>query len=321
MYNRTIIAAADGSGDHTSVAQAVAAAAPGDRVFIKPGIYRERVEIFTPGITIEGESAENTVISAAYSAKMKDESGEKLGTFRSYTMLVNTDDITCRRLTIENTSGFGGEVGQGVAVYAEGNRLMFEDCRILGHQDTLFTGPLPFREIEKGGFRGPTEFAPRVAGDQLYRRCYIEGEVDFIFGSARAVFDECELFSLNCGKEINGYVTAASTYSGEEYGYIFRSCRFTSDCPKGSVYLGRPWRDHAQTVLLDCELGEHIRAEAFHDWNKAEARKTVIYALYNCRGASYSPEQAAPFVRILTEQQAQRYYEYASSVLGLVSPV
>lgn len=243
MYNRTIIAAADGSGDHTSVAQAVAAAAPGDRVFIKPGIYRERVEILTPGITIEGESAENTVISAAYSAKMKDESGEKLGTFRSYTILVNTDDITCRRLTIENTSGFGSEVGQGVAVYAEGNRIMFEDCRILGHQDTLFTGPLPFREIEKGGFRGPTE------------------------------------------------------------------------------YLGRPWRDHAQTVLLDCELGEHIRAEAFHDWNKAEARETVFYALYNCRGAGYSPEQAAPFVRILTEQQAQRYYEYASSVWGLVSSV
>ena len=114
-------------------------------------------------------------------------------------MLANADRFTCRNMTIANSAGFGRDVGQ--AVYAEGDRILFENCRILGHQDTLFTGPLPFKEIEKGGFRGPTEFSPRIAGRQLYRRCYIEGEVDFIFGSAHAAFDECELFSLNCGNK------------------------------------------------------------------------------------------------------------------------
>ncbi len=300
-----MIVAKDGSGDFVSISEALSSAEPREKITVLPGIYNERVEILKPGITIEGQSAENTILTSAYYARMKTEDGEKLGTFRTYTMLANADRFTCRNMTIANTAGFGSKVGQAVAVYAEGDGILFEDCRILGHQDTLFTGPLPFKEIEKGGFRGPTEFAPRIPGRQLYRRCYIEGEVDFIFGSACAVFDECELFSLNCGREVNGYVTAASTYKGEKYGYIFRNCRFTSDCPSGTVYLGRPWRNHAQTVLLNCELGAHINPAAFHDWDKAEARGTVNYGLYGCYGDGFRRDCLAPFVKILSDDEAR----------------
>lgn len=238
------------------------------------------------------------------SSEKSDINGEKLGTFRTCTMLANADRFTCRNMTIANSAGFGRDVGQ--AVYAEGDRILFENCRILGHQDTLFTGPLPFKEIEKGGFRGPTEFSPRIAGRQLYRRCYIEGEVDFIFGSAHAAFDECELFSLNCGNEINGYVTAASTYNGDKCGYIFKNCRFTSDCPPKTVYIGRPWRNYAQTVLLNCELGAHINPSAFHDWGKTEAHETVLYGLHGCCGEGFCPNKLAPFAAILTDEEAAR---------------
>lgn len=233
---------------------------------------------------------------------------------KSHTMLVNSDRFTCRNMTIANSSGFGSAVGQAVAVYAEGDGILFENCRILGHQDTLFTGPLPIKEIEKGGFRGPTEFSPRAAGRQLYRRCYIEGEVDFIFGSAHAAFEECELFSLNCGNEINGYVTAASTYQGDEYGYIFRNCRFTSDCPSGTVFLGRPWRNYAKTVLLGCELGAHINPLAFHDWGKTEAHNTVIYGMYDCYGEGFHPNELAPFVKLLTDEEAKRQLLYFNEI-------
>lgn len=217
-------------------------------------------------------------------------------------------------MTIANSSGFGSEVGQAVAVYAEGDVILFENCRILGHQDTLFTGPLPFKEIEKGGFRGPTEFSPRIPGRQLYRRCYIEGEVDFIFGSAHGAFESCELFSLNCGKEINGYVTAASTYKDEKYGYIFKDCRFTSDCPRGTVYIGRPWRNYAKTVLLNCELGGHINPSAFHDWGKSEARETVFYGMYGCYGEGARPEELAPFAVLLTEEEANLQLSYFDEI-------
>lgn len=311
-----MIVAKDGSGDFTSISGAVSAAVPGDKIFVKPGIYNESVEILVPDIVIEGDSPENTILVSAYYARMKDESGEKLGTFRTYTMLANTDRFTCRNMTIANNSGFGSEVGQAVAVYAEGDGILFENCRILGHQDTLFTGPLPFKEIEKGGFRGPTEFSPRIPGRQLYRRCYIEGEVDFIFGSARVAFDECELFSLNCGKDVNGYVTAASTYNGEKCGYIFKNCRFTSDCPPGTVFIGRPWRNYAKTILLNCELGAHINPAAFHDWGKTEAHETVFYGMYGCYGEGFHPNELAPFVTLLTGDEANRQISFFDEIVA-----
>ncbi len=297
----------DGSGDFTSVQEAVNAAAERDIIFIKNGVYRERVEITKPFLTIEGESAENTVIESSLGAYEILGDGLKRGTFRTYTMLVNADNFICRNITAANRAGFGKDVGQAIAVYAEGDMISFFGCRILGRQDTLFTGPLPHKEIEKGGFRGPTEFSPRRTGRQLYRDCYIEGDVDFIFGSAAAYFDGCELFSLDRGEEINGYVTAASTFRGEKYGYVFRDCKFTGNCPEGTVYLGRPWRNYARTVLLDCDIGAHINPAAFHDWNKTEARDTVFYALHSCRGEGFSPEKLAPFVKILSDAEAEEY--------------
>lgn len=86
--------------------------------------------------------------------------GIKRGTFRSYTFFVHAADVTLRNLTIENTAGDSKTHGQAIALYAECDRFVAEYCRILGHQDTLFTGPLPPEEYEPGGFRGPTESAP-----------------------------------------------------------------------------------------------------------------------------------------------------------------
>ena len=297
----------NGSGDFTSVNEAVRSAAANERIFVKKGLYHERVEVTSPGISIVGEDAENTVIEYGLYGFMKTDEGVKLGTFRSYTMLVNTDDFFCKNITVRNSAGFGKDIGQ--AVYAEGDMIRFEGCRFLGRQDTLFTGPLPLREKEKGGFRGPTEFAERKQGRQFYLNCYIEGDVDFIFGSAAAYFENCEIRSLDRGEEINGYVTASSAYESSETGYIFRNCRFTGDCPAASVYLGRPWRNYAKTVLVNCEIGAHIRPEMFHDWNKEEARGTVFYALCGCFGEGYSPDSAAPFVKILPESEAEKYTE------------
>lgn len=303
-------------GEFKTIQQAVDAAKSGDVIFIKNGVYKERVEITKPNITIIGESAENTVLDFNYYARMIMPDGIKRGTFRSYTMLINTDNFTCKNMTIKNSAGFGSEVGQAIAVYAEGNNIFFENCRIIGHQDTLFTGPLPEQEYEKGGFRGPTEFAPRVQGKQLYKNCFISGEVDFIFGSAEAYFDGCEIFSYNCNKEINGYVTAASTYEGKETGYVLYNCRLTSDCPDNSVYLGRPWRDYAKTVYINCDFGAHIRDEGFHDWNKENARENAFYAVYNCtkNGRAFTP--TAPFVKTVSEEYAKKLLEQMNKLYG-----
>lgn len=280
---------------------------------IAPGFYHEKIILDKPYVTLAGmgQSPVQTVISYDDFAYDLMADGSRRGTFRSYTLFVHASDITLRNLTIENASGDSATHGQAIALYAECDRFIVDSCRLLGHQDTLFTGPLPPKEIEPNGFVGPTQFAPRVNGRQYYRSCYICGDIDFIFGSATAYFKHCTLESLRrsvpAEHDANvpeGYVTAASTPEGQKYGYVFSNCSFTSeDCPPASVYLGRPWRDFAKTVLIDCSLGAHIHPAGFHDWNKTHAHETVFYAEHTLTPSTCR----AVFVHTLSDAEANNY--------------
>lgn len=298
-------------------------------IFIAPGVYHEKITINKPFVTLEGigEKSEDTVLTFDDYAFYMMEDGMKRGTFRSYSVFIDAHDVTLKNLTIENASGDSLTHGQAIALYADGDRLTIDSCRLLGHQDTLFTGPLPPKEIEKNGFIGPKQFAPRINGRQYYRNCYICGDIDFIFGSATAFFEDCIIESLrhfpkeaeeengdsqkeDSGQEkIQGYVTAASTPEGQDYGYVFLNCRFISEeCPPDTVYLGRPWREYAKTVFIHCSFGGHIHPELFHDWNKKNAHETVLYGVYRCeKNLSEMFPERAEFVQILGKEQADYF--------------
>lgn len=310
--------------DFTTIAEAIKSVPVDNKVkvtiFIRKGIYREKLIIDRPLISLEGEAVEETIITYDDYANMIMEDGSKRGTFRTQTVFINTHDITAKNITFKNASGFGNKVGQALALYVDGDRIFFDNCHFLGSQDTLFTAPLPPTPNQVGGFTGPKEFAPRINGRHYYHNCYIRGDVDFIFGSATAYFDHCEIFSqknddlppAKDGEEqkVYGYVTAASTAKDQEYGYVFNHCKLTSDCPKKSVFLGRPWRNYAKTVFMNCELGEHIRDDGWDDWNKPEAHETIVYAEYNNTGAGAEGlynNLRAPYAKQLTEKEALHY--------------
>lgn len=274
---------------------------------IAPGIYRERLEIQQPNIFFQGTDSTKTILTYDACAKSILPDGEKRGTFRTPTLFINADDFHASNMSFENCAGKGADVGQALALYVDGDRIVFEGCRIIGHQDTLFTAPLPQVPFEKNGFRGPKENAPRVNGRHYYKDCYISGDVDFIFGSATAFFENCEIFSRELNQEINGYITAASTPQGQAYGYVFSHCHFTGNCKAGSVYLGRPWRDYAKTVILYSELGSHIHPAGFHDWNKQHTHETVFYAEYQNYGPGADLSGRGSFVRQLTDVEATEY--------------
>lgn len=304
-----ITVAKDNSGDFNSIQQAVDSIPAGtpETIYIKKGIYKERVEVRKNNISFVGESTDDTIIAESYYARMIMPDGSKRGTFRSYTFFVYADNFTASNLTFENAAGFGDEFGQAIAVYAEGDNITFRNCKILGHQDTLFTGPLPMKEKQPGGFTGPTIDGIRRVVHQLYEDCYIAGEIDFIFGSATAYFKNCTLFALNRNQEINAFYTAPSTYEGQAFGYVFESCTFTGNCPPKSVALSRPWRIHAKTVLLNCSYSDQIIDEGFTDWNKPESHETVYYAEYNGHGEGFKPEKRAAYVHQLNESEAALY--------------
>lgn len=289
-------------------------------IFVRKGEYKEKLIIDRPFICLEGEDLESTIISYDDYALMMMEDGVKRGTFRTPTVFINTHDFTAKNITFKNTSGLGKKVGQALALYVDGDRIIFDHCNLVASQDTLFVAPLPPAPKEPGGFTGPKEFAPRINGRHYYHNCYIRGDVDFIFGSGTAFFDQCELFSqktddLPAAKEGEeqknyGYVTAASTAKDQAYGFVFNQCRLTSDCPPKSVYLGRPWRNYAQTVFINCELGAHIRDEGWFDWNKPDAHATMLYAEYNSTGegaAAIARGKRAPYSKQLDADNAALY--------------
>lgn len=275
------------------------------------GEYREKTTLRRANTLLEGEGADCTRIVWGDAANDLLPDGEKRGTFRTATLFVDAANVTLRGLTVENDAAPRERAGQAVALYADSDGFLCEDCRLLGSQDTIFTAPLPPKEILKNGFAGPKQFAPRTAQRQTYRRCRIVGDVDYIFGGAAAWFEDCDIVMADGRSDKSqpfvGYSTAASTPEGQCFGYVFLNCRFLGeDCPAASAYLGRPWRDYAKTVLLHCYIGEHIAPALFDDWGKPHAREVCLYALHGC----YGPGANAPgdsFVRHLTDEEAAAY--------------
>lgn len=288
-------------------------------IHLAPGVYRERVSLERSHVILKGEGdhPSDTVITADARAVEILPDGEKRGTFRTQTFFLHASDVKLSNLTIENSAGPGKEAGQCIALYADGDRLKFDRVRLIGQQDTLFTGPLPEKEKIPGGFRGPLEYAPRINGRQYYHDCEIEGNVDFIFGSATAYFENCLIRCvLPCRKgeeeeflkeyEKNprplGYITAASTPEGQEYGYVFQNCRITGDERVRGFYLGRPWREYAKVVFLNCEMGPQIEEAGWDDWQTSGIEKTAFFAEYQNRGEGASLKRAS-FSRQLKEDE------------------
>ena len=295
------VVARDGSGDHRDIASALAAVkAEGQAViYIKKGLYNEKLVIDKPGIIFVGEDRDETILRYCDGANMPDETGEPMGTFKTASVRVTPAGagFEAYNLTFENGAGLGSVVGQAVALYLDCDRAVIDHCRILAKQDTLLTGPI-FSDIERDPF---------ILNRQIFRDCYIEGDVDFIFGGAVAVFDRCTVFALKRPKELSCYLTAACTSPELKYGYVFRDCRLTGTADEDTVYLGRPWRGYAATVFINCELDRCIKREGFSRWNDTDRHKTARYAQYGSSGPGYDEDSVADWTRILTSDEADQY--------------
>jgi pectinesterase len=295
---RTIQAAIDSVSDNNS-----------DRIeiYIKNGVYREKLNVNKPFVYLIGESAEETIISYDDHALKLFPSGEQYGTFNSYSSIITGDDFTAENITFENSAGDGRVVGQALATYIDADRVSFKNCKFLGCQDTIFTAPLPPKPKKGNSFGGPRDNDEKRMVRQYFEDCYISGDVDFIFGSATAVFNRCEIYSNDRHEENNGYITAASTPEGAKYGYVFIDCKLTSDAAPQTVYLGRPWRDFAKTVFINTYMGAHIKNEGWHNWNRIEAENTTFYAEYNSFGPGGDMDARVEWSKRLTEEEVNEY--------------
>lgn len=250
-------------------------------IFVKNGTYKEKLIIpsWLTNIEICGEDKDNTIITYDDHANVFiPGTDRKMGTFRTYTVRVDGNDITFKNITIENNAA---RLGQAVALHTQGDRLRFLNCRILGNQDTIYTGGINTR--------------------LYFKDCHIEGTTDFIFGPSTAWFENCTILS-----RIDSYITAASTPQDVEYGYVFNNCRLLAAEGVDKVYLGRPWRPYAHTLFMNCEMGRQIRTEGWYNWGNADNEKTARYEEYNNRGEGASPKTRVSWSRQLTKKEAAK---------------
>lgn len=257
------------NGDFSTITEAIMAVPYSEEavISIAAGTYREKLFSDKKNISFIGEGPGKTIIECGDGAFDEMADGSKRGTFRTYTAFFGGERCVVRNMTIRNTAGDGRIAGQALAVYADALECCFENVDLEGCQDTLFMAPLPVAERQKNGFMGPRVLTERVLTRQYYKNCRISGDVDFVFGGADAVFDDCDITCNNRNEAINGYITAPCGLSGN-VGMIFRNCRIkgAEGCAENSVFLGRPWRDEARAVFLNCTMDKTVAPERFSGW-------------------------------------------------------
>jgi pectin methylesterase-like acyl-CoA thioesterase len=284
--------AADGSADFKTVGEALASGAIDIR--IKPGTYRELLVIERPRVHLRGmgERPQDVVLTYDLSA------GTAGGTTKSASITVSGDDFRAESLTIENnfsrTRPLEHEGSQAVALKVMSDRAVFRNVRFLGYQDTLYANSK----------RCDTDKGPCVPARQYFVDCYIEGNVDFIFGDALAYFENCEIHALANSTIM---LTAQSRhYAEERSGYVFDHCRLTAEPGAKRVYLGRPWRAYSTVVYLDTWMGPEIEPAGWHEWEHDgnPSLPTSFYAEYRSTGPGansarrqLTADEAAKFTR------------------------
>jgi pectin methylesterase-like acyl-CoA thioesterase len=227
--------------------------------------------------------------------------GANGGTLHSATVNVTADNFFAENITFENdfntTHPQLPAGSQALALLVTGDRAIFHNVRLLGNQDTVYAGS---RNCTPDG-------QPCIPARQYFSDCYIAGNVDFIFGDGKAVFDHCEIHNT---PHSEGFVTAQGKhYPDEDSGFVFNQCKLTADQGLTNVYLGRPWRPYATVVYLNTEMGNHIVPAGWREWhpNETHSIETAFYAEFNSNGPGAPVGQRDPHTHLLTPEQARQY--------------
>ncbi|KAM3367559.1 hypothetical protein ACQJBY_016253 [Aegilops geniculata] len=241
-------------------------------ITVAAGIYKENVVVpfEKTNILLVGEGMGATVITASRNVGI-----QGLGTYDTATVAAVGDGFRARDITLENTAGAGAH--QAVAFRSDSDRSVLENVEFRGHQDTLYAHTMR----------------------QLYRRCHITGTVDFVFGNAAAMFEECVIETVpraeGSGKSARNVVAANGRIDpGQTTGFVFQNCTvdgskdfaalFQAKPQSYRLYLGRPWKEYARTLFVSCYLGKVVRPEGWLAWRGDFALKTLYYGEFDSRG-------------------------------------
>jgi len=263
----------------------------GGDITVKPGTYREVVTIRKPHVHLHGEDPDPVKTTIVFNNGASNSGG----TFNTSTVFVEADNVAIDNLSVVNDLGSGK--GQGVALHVVGDRGAFRNLRISGAQDTLFAASRYCY-----GDYGPCETARQYFAD-----CFIEGNVDFIFGDSKAVFERCELHGVPTGSVM--YTAQSRHTADQDSGYIFDHCRLTGAPRNGTISLGRSWRPYATVVFLNTQIDAPVTPEGWTEWLRfgVPTLPTAYYAEYNSTGPGANPQAREKYSHQLSEFEAGKW--------------
>ncbi|KAJ3687393.1 hypothetical protein LUZ61_016557 [Rhynchospora tenuis] len=284
--------AQDGSGDYKTISEAIDAIPSGHTgryvIYVKEGVYDETVLVprEKENVMMYGDGMDKTIVtgSPADSAHV---------TKLQAVFAVDGQNFIAKDMGFRNTAGAIG--WPAVAVRTGAEYITFYKCKIDGYQDTLYT----------------------LSGRQFFRDCTVSGTIDFIFGNAAVVFQNCKIVVNTPQSGAQNVITAnGRTDPNMKTGIVFHNCQIIAaeDFKAKSIatanYLGRPWKDYSRTIIMESTIGELIQPEGWMPWLNSKSRQsTVCYAEYGNKGPGATPEQRVkwPGFHILSKSDAAEY--------------
>ncbi|PON47276.1 Pectinesterase inhibitor domain containing protein [Parasponia andersonii] len=294
-----VVVAQDGSGDYKTIKEAVTAAASrgGNGRFVihvKSGTYKENVEIKAKNVMLVGDGIGKTIVTGSKSV------GGGSTTFNSATVAVVGDGFIARDITFRNTAGPSNH--QAVALRSGSDLSVFYRCSFEGYQDTLY-----------------------VHSDrQFYKECDIYGTVDFIFGNAAVVFQNCNIYARNPPNKTNTITAQGRIDPNQNTGISIHNCQVTAASDLKSAqssvktYLGRPWKEYSRTVFMKTYLDSLINPAGWLEWSGNFALKTLYYGEYANTGPGSSTTNRVKWAgyRVITSSSEASKFTVGNFIAG-----
>ncbi|KAJ6384573.1 hypothetical protein OIU78_027807 [Salix suchowensis] len=264
-----IVVAKDGSGDFTTITEALNHV-PIKRkkafvLHIKEGVYQEYLEIRMDNLVVIGDGREKTRITGNKNFV------DGINTFRTSTVAVLGDNFVAKNIGFENNAG--AIKHQAVALRVSADYAVFYNCSMDGHQDTLYTH----------------------AKRQFYRDCSISGTIDFVFGDASVVFQNCKFLVRKPLENQQCIVTAQGRKMRRQpSAIVIQNSTFTAHpdlFPERKIfksYLGRPWKEYSRTIIMESFIDDLIQPDGWLPWLGTFGLKTCWYTEFNNYGPGSS---------------------------------
>ncbi|XVF88966.1 hypothetical protein PTKIN_Ptkin19aG0093800 [Pterospermum kingtungense] len=287
-----VTVAKDGSGQFKTISEALAAMPKKYEgryvIFVKAGIYEETVQVAKKmvNLTIYGDGSQKTIVTG------NKNNVDGVPTYLTATFVASGDGIIVKAMGFRNTAG--PEKHQAVAARVDADRAIFLNCRFEGFQDTLYA----------------------QTHRQFYRSCVIAGTIDFIFGDAAAVFQNCLIYVKKPMDNQKNIVTAQGRKDKfETTGIVLQACKilpdesFTADKGKFKSYLGRPWKEYSRTIVMETMIEDLIDPAGWQEWDGKFALDTLYYAEYNNEGPGSKTDARVkwPGRKVITKEEAMKF--------------